>query len=283
MRLFALVLSSLAVACAPVGPDFVRPDVPVNPDWLQAELQQFESSPAELAEWWRMLEDPVLDELIDTAIRSNNNLRIAGLRVIESQANLGIATGNQYPQVQALSGDASVSDTGSLTLQQYSLGAGLSWEMDFWGRFRRGIEAADANLLANIANYNDVMVLVTATVADAYMIIRATEEQLRLAHDSLKLQQRSYDIVDVLFRNGSSSELDALQARTLLLSTRATIPGLEITLEQSKSALSVLLGIAPAKFEQVFKGDGAPPDVPAAGVGAACSPVGSHSSRGFAV
>ena len=197
MRLSVLVLLSLAVACAPVGPDFVRPDAPANPDWLHAELQQFESSPAELAEWWRVLKDPALDELIDTAIRNNNNLRIAGLRVIESQANLGIATGNQYPQVQALSADASIVDNSSLTLQQYSLGAGLSWEMDFWGRFRRGIEAADASLLANIANYNDVMVLVTAAVADAYMIIRATEEQLRLARDSLVLQQRSFDIVQV--------------------------------------------------------------------------------------
>ena len=262
MRPLVLASLSLAAACAPVGPDFVRPDAPVNPDWLQAELDQFESSPAELAEWWRTLEDPALDELIDTAIRNNNNLRIAGLRVIEAQANLGIATGNQYPQVQALSGDASVVDSGNLRLQQYSLGAGLSWEIDFWGRFRRGIEAADANLLANIANYNDIMVLVTATVADVYMIIRATEEQLRLARDSLKIQQRSYDIVEVLYRNGSSSELDALQARTLLLGTEATIPGLEITLNQAKNALSVLLGVAPSEFEQVFKGDGAPPNVP---------------------
>ena len=262
MRPLVLASLSLAVACAPVGPDFVRPDAPVNPDWLQAELQQFESSPAELAGWWRTLGDPALDDLIDTAIHNNNNLRIAGLRVIESQASLGIATGSQYPQVQVLSGDASIIDNGSFTLQQYSLGAGLSWEIDFWGRFRRGIEAADANLLANIANYNDVMVLVTATVADAYMIIRATEEQLRLARESLKLQQRSFDIVEILFRNGTSSELDALQARTLLLGTKATIPGLEIALEQSKNALSVLLGVAPSAFEQVFKGDGAPPDVP---------------------
>ena len=262
MRPLVFAFLSLAVACAPVGPDFVRPDAPANPAWLQAELDEFESSPAELAEWWRVLEDPALDEVIGTAIRNNNNLRIAGLRVIESQANLGIATGNQYPQVQALSGDASIVDNSSLTLQQYSLGAGLSWEMDFWGRYRRGIEAADANLLANIASFNDVMVIVTAAVADTYMIIRATEEQLQLARDSLKLQQRSYDIVQVLFRNGSSSELDALQARTLLLGTKATIPGLEIALEQSKNALSVLLGVTPSHFEQVFKGDGAPPDVP---------------------
>jgi NodT family efflux transporter outer membrane factor (OMF) lipoprotein len=262
MRFTLLASLLLTVACAPVGPDFVRPEAPVNPTWLDAELAQFKTSPASLAEWWEMLDDPLLNELIDTAIQNNNNVRIAGLRVIESQASLGIAIGNQYPQVQAVTGDASITDSNALTLEQYGLGAGLSWEIDFWGRFRRGVEAADANLLATIADYDDIMVLVTAGVADIYMIIRATEEQLRLARDSLELQQRSFEIVDVLFRNGSSSELDALQAKTLLLGTKATIPGLEITLQQSKNALSVLLGIPPSDLGRVFKGDGAPPDVP---------------------
>ncbi len=264
MRFTLLASLLLTVACAPVGPDFVRPEAPVNPAWLDAELAQFETSPASLAEWWRILEDPVLNEFIDTAIHRNNNLKIAGLRVIEAQANLGIATGNRYPQVQAVSGGASIADNGDLRIEQYSLGAGLSWEIDFWGRFRRGIEAADANLLATIANYDDAMVLVTAAVADTYVIIRATEEQLRLARDSVELQQRSFEIVDLLFRNGSSSELDALQAKTLLLGTTATIPGLEATLQQSKNALSVLLGMAPSDLKELFKGDGAPPDVPEA-------------------
>jgi len=264
MRFTLLAALLLIVACAPVGPDFVRPEAPVNPAWLDAELAQFETSPASLAEWWRILEDPVLNEFIDTAIQRNNNLKIAGLRVIEAQANLGIATGNRYPQVQAVSGNASIVDSGDLRIEQYSLGAGLSWEIDFWGRFRRGIEAADANLLATIANYDDAMVLVTAAVADTYVIIRATEKQLRLARDSVELQQRSFEIVDLLFRNGSSSELDALQAKTLLLGTTATIPGLEATLQQSKNALSVLLGMAPSDLAQLFKGDGAPPDVPEA-------------------
>jgi len=252
----------LAAGCASVGPDYVRPEVPVNPDWLQSELQQFETSPAELAEWWRVLDDPVLNDLIATAIERNNGIRIAGLRVLEAQANLNIATGNRYPQAQVIAGDASITDTGDLTIEQYNLGASLSWEIDFWGRFRRGIEAADASYLATVAGYDDTMVLVTATVADAYVVIRATEEQLRLANDSLDLQQRSYEIVDVLYRNGSSSELDALQARTLLLSTEATIPELEATLRKAKNALSVLLGAAPAEMQQIFKGDGEPPTVP---------------------
>lgn len=269
-----LAVAALAMAiaaCAPVGPDFVRPDVPLNPDWLETELDAFDSDAADLTEWWRTLEDPVLDRLIETAYQQNNVLKIAGLRVLESQARLGIATGNRYPQLQVIGGDASVigtsetganSETRDLSFVQTNLAATLSWEMDFWGRFRRGIEAADAGLLASIADYDDVLVLLTAQVADIYTIIRATEEQLRLAKDSVDIQQRSYDIVQVLYRNGESSELDALQAHTLLLSTQTVIPNLEATIRQSKNALSVLLGMAPADINDLLGGEGAPPSVP---------------------
>lgn len=263
-------LAATLVACAPVGPDFVRPEVPLNPEWLDAELDAFDSDAADLTEWWKTLEDPVLDKLIEMAYQQNNALKIAGLRVLESQARLGIATGNRYPQVQVLGGDASVigtsesgsgSNTRDQSLTQFNLGASLSWEMDFWGRFRRGIEAADASLLAAIASYDEVLVLLTAQVADVYTILRATEEQLRLAQESVDIQQRSYDIVQVLYRNGDSSELDALQAQTLLLSTQTVIPNLEATIEQSKNALSVLLGMAPADIDALLEG-GALPRVP---------------------
>jgi NodT family efflux transporter outer membrane factor (OMF) lipoprotein len=258
-----LALLVFLTGCSSVGPEYERPEVSLNPEWLDAELEQFATSPAELLRWWETLNDPVLSDLINTAVVQNNGIKIAGLRVLEAQAQLGIATGSRFPQVQVISGDASYTDNGDLTQEQFNLGAGLSWEIDFWGRFSNGVEAADANFLATVASYDDVMVLVTATVADIYVVIRATEEQLRLANDSLKLQQRSYDIVEVLFRNGASSELDALQARTLLLSTEATIPELEATLRQAKNSLSVLLGIAPSKFEEIFDGKGVQPDVPA--------------------
>lgn len=264
MRLRHFVPLVLLAGCTAVGPEYERPEVSLNPDWLQAELEQFDTSPAELAQWWETLNDPVLNDLINSAIIQNNSIRIAGLRVLEAEAQLGIATGNRFPQSQAISGGAAYTDTGDLTQEQYNLGAGISWEIDFWGRFSHGVEAADANFLATVASYDDVMVLVTATVADVYVVIRATEEQLRLAHDSLKLQQRSFDIVEVLFRNGATSELDALQARTLLLSTEATIPELEATLRQAKNALSVLLGLAPANFDRQFDGSGVQPSVPAA-------------------
>ena len=272
MRLsLALFAAAIAAGCAPVGPDFVRPDAPEHPAWLEAEIGAFETSPAELAGWWRTLEDPVLDELIEAAHRHNNNLEIAGLRVLEAQANLGIAAGLKYPQAQVAVGDAtalgaseSAANTaaGDLEFTQYNLGAGVSWELDFWGRFRRGVEAADAALLASVADYDDLLVLLTAQVVDVYVVVRTTEEQLRLAKDSLAIQERSYEIVDVLFRNGESSELDALQAKTLLLSTRASIPPLEAALKQARNALAILLGETPGDIETRLKGEGLLPVVP---------------------
>jgi NodT family efflux transporter outer membrane factor (OMF) lipoprotein len=261
-----------AAGCAPVGPDFVRPDVPVQPEWLQSELEEFDTSAPELAEWWEQLNDPVLDQLIELAYERNNSLKIAGLRVIEAQAALNIAVGSQYPQVQVLGGDATAVGTSKngasgrnteTSFRQANLAGNLSWELDFWGRFRRGVEAADASLLASVADYDDLMVILTASVADAYTIIRTFEEQLRLAQSSLDIQQRSYEIAEVLYRNGVNSELDALQAKTLLLGTEATIPGLRIGLQQAKNGLSVLLGMSPGEVDAMFATTRSLPDPPA--------------------
>lgn len=271
MRSGIIAVLAVLVGCAPVGPEFTRPDVPAHPAWLAADLQQFDTDAAELAQWWQQLADPVLDRLIVAAHEQNNNVKLAGLRVLEAQASLGIATGARFPQTQVLSGNATAvgasesnanTGAGDLSFTQYGLAAGFSWEIDFWGRFRRGIEAADANLLASIASFDEMMVLLTAQVADTYMVIRSTEEQLRLARENQVLQQRSFDIVEVLYRNGASSELDALQAKTLLLSTEAAIPGLDTALRQAKNALSVLLGLPPSDIDELLEGEGRLPNLP---------------------
>ena len=135
----------------------------------------------------------------------------------------------------------------------------MSWEIDFWGRYRRGIESADAAFLASIAAYDLARVLVTAAVVDTYAVVRATEEQLRIAHDNVRIQQRSYDIAGVLFRNGADSELDMQQASTLLLATEATIPSLTASLRQARHALATLTGQAPGSVDGLLsRGEGIP-------------------------
>ena len=272
-RAGTLILTCLlaVTGCAPVGPEFVHPEAPTNPAWLVEELALYSTDPATLAEWWRQLNDPALNNLIEVARNQNNGIRIAGLRVLEAQAALGIALGSRYPQAQVVTGDAtavgiSKNDANSaiqdVRFNQMSVGAAVAWELDFWGRFRRGIEAADANLLATIASYDEAMSLLIATVSEVYTLIRSTEEQLKLARESVAIQRRSYEIVELLFREGESSELDALQARTLLLGTEATIPKLEAALSQAENALSVLLGMPPGAVDDLLKGEGRLPDVP---------------------
>ncbi len=267
-----ILVSGLVSACAPVGPDFLRPESEANEQWSGYAREEFLFAPQDSVEWWGVLNDPVLDQLVAAARQNNNNIRIAGLRVLEARAVLGVALGNRYPQAQIVAGDAtalSLSESNAntaggadLSYTQYNLGVSASWEIDFWGRFRRGIESADANLLASIASYDDALVLLTAQIADTYVVIRTVEEQLRIARENLVLQERSYEIVDVLYRYGASNELDVQQAQTLLLSTRATIPGFAITLRQSHHALATLLGLPPVDLSQLLGGEGQIPEVP---------------------
>jgi len=253
-------LLAILAACAPVGPEFVKPEVELPSEWSDQAKSALEFSPVEQPQWWRVFDDPVLDGLIEMAWQKNNTLEIAGLRVLEARAQLGIAQGNQYPQSQLAAGDAtyvSPADNlgGSSNFWQYGIGASASWEIDFWGRFRRGIESADAAYMASIAARDQALILLTAQVVNTYTLIRINEEQLRYAQESLGIQQRSYDITGVLYRNGYDSELDMQQAHTLLLSTQATIPGFETALVQARNALNTLLGEPPGTIDDVL-GDG---------------------------
>lgn len=262
------MLSLLTCACAPVGPDFIKPEPEAPEQWSQPTDQGLETTPNELVQWWQVFNDPVLNQLVETARQNNNGLEIAGLRVLEARAQLGVATGAQYPQSQFAAGDASyispADNTGATSgFWQYGLGASASWEIDFWGRFRRAIESADAAFLASIAAYDQALVLLDAAVVDAYTVIRATEEQLRIAEDNVVIQRRSYDIAGVLYRNGASSELDMQQAETLLLATRATIPAQEAGITQARNALSTLLGQPPGTVTDTLLGSQGIPLIPA--------------------
>ena len=268
----AIVSFALVTACAPVGPEFVRPESASNEAWSDFVREEFQFAPQDSVEWWEVLADPVLSQLVAAGRQNNNNIRLAGLRVLEARASLGIALGSRYPQAQFVAGDATrinLSESNAntaggadLSYRQYNLGANASWEIDFWGRFRRGIESADASLLASIASYDDTLVLLTAQIANVYVVIRTTEEQLRIARENLVLQERSYEIVDVLYRFGASNELDVQQAQTLLLSTRATLPDLEITRRQAHHLLATLLGMPPTDLTQILGGEGKIPEVP---------------------
>lgn len=257
----------LLCGCTVVGPDFEPPQAPVEPGWYQQEREGLTPTEVQLVAWWKVFDDPGLDHLVETAHRQNNNLEIAALRVLEARAQLGIATGTRWPQSQVAVGDATyVSPTETSgpasDFWSYNLGASVAWEIDFWGRYRRGIEAADAALMATMARYDDALVLLTAQVVETYALLRIIEEQIRIAEQNIEIQQRSYDIVDVLYRFGEKAALDLHQAETLLLGTKATVPALEASLEQAKNAMATLLGRPPGDVEDLLGGAGGLPQIP---------------------
>ena len=263
-------LSAGLVACTTVGPDFATPAVVLPEQWNESG-GGLHATPEELIEWWQAFDDPILDKLVQAAYENNYSLEIAGLRVLEARAQLGIAVGAQYPQLQQargsvtrVSGSENAANTaaGDLSFWQYDLGADVSWEADFWGRFRRGIESADANLAASVANYDNAVVLLAAQVARTYIAIRTSEEQLRVARENVALQQRSLDITQVRFRYGDADELDVQQAKTLLLSTQASIPQIETTLYQARNALSTLLARSPGDLGDFLQPDKPIPSLP---------------------
>jgi outer membrane protein, multidrug efflux system len=263
----ALLLSACLVtsACAPLGPNYTQPAVPWLDQWSSPALRstpekgQIPQTP--LDAWWQNFGDPVLDTLVAEAQRNNLDVRTAGLRILEARAQLGIAGSGLYPQLQQLSGDVlragrNQSNGPDSALWSYGVGLDIAWELDFWGKFRRAIEAADAAYFASIARYDDVQVLVAAQAASFYVTLRTIELRLRIANENAAIQKRSLEITESLFKSGNESELDVQQARTQYLSTLATIPELEGSLRQTENALATLLGRPPGSLPELNAGRG---------------------------
>jgi multidrug efflux system outer membrane protein len=251
-------------ACTTAGPDFVRPEVPWLNDWSSSALRldAAKGQPRDRAateQWWRNFNDPELDRLVAEAQRQNIDVRIAGLRILEARAQLGIAGSTLYPQLQQLTGEAlrasqQQSNGPDSAVWRYRIGLDIAWELDFWGKFRRGIESADAAYFASIASYDDVQVLVAAQAASFYATIRTIEQRLRIAHENAALQKRSLEITERMFKSGNESELDVQQARTQYLSTIAAIPELEGSLRQAQNALNVLVARPPGPLREMEAG-----------------------------
>ena len=260
-RAVGLAVAALLGACTTVGPDFKRPEVPWLADWKGGSLESLADDTrvprsGQTQEWWRNFKDPVLDEMVVEAQRVNPNVRTAGMRIMEARAQLGIAGSTLYPQVQQVTGQ--VLGTGDhrkdgpdTTSIASSAGLGIGWELDFWGKFRRSIESADANYFASIAQYDDIQVLMAAQVASLYCSIRTVEATLMIARENAVLQKRSLDITEVLFKGGADSELDVQQAKAQYLGTLSTIPQLEASLRQTQNALSILLARPPGPLPEM--------------------------------
>ena len=277
--LVLVLLLSLTWGCTKVGPDFVKPEAPVLPGWSNAASERISHERAEYRSWWKAFNDPVLDRLIETAYRQNLSLRIAGVRVLEARAQLGIAVGGLYPQSQQAFGSLQYNRISEravtagafnrFTYTQSEIGLGASWEIDFWGRFRRAVESAGASLVATIADYESALVSLTGDVASSYILIRTLEKRIEIGKENVRTQTESLRIAEARFKAGTTSERDVEQAKTVLNDTRALIPSLEGQLKQAKDALSVLLGLPPSDLKEALAGTAgipAPPPLVAVGI-----------------
>ena len=267
-----LILALTISGCTMVGPDYVKPTVSEPEKWIESGNPKIESKEVDFSQWWAVFNDPVLNELVGSAYEQNLSLQIAGLRIMEARAQLGIAIGNQFPQQQQANGEASLNQTSKNApnnaladryYANYQATFDATWELDVWGKFRRAVQSGVGNLESSIANYDDILVSLTAEVASTYVNLRIAEERLAVAYKNVEIQKRSLDLVEKQFNAGAVTQLDVYQARGLLRTTESTTPGFEADIRQAKNALAILLGKLPGEIDAILAKPGPIPQVPA--------------------
>lgn len=264
------------VGCA-LGPNYRRPETTTPPAY-RFEHDATADSVAD-AGWWLVYQDPVLQSLIREGLANNFDVRIAAARIDQARAALGSAHLQQLPQVSATAG-ATRQRTSLYELPPgfppisnvFVVEGSLSYEIDFWGKYRRATEAARAQLLQSAYAKQDVMAGLVASVATAYFTLQTLDEQLAITHRTVGTRQKFVDLTQAQHDRGTVSELDVATAQAQLAIAKANLPDLKRQIGQTEDQLSVLLGHKP---DRILRSDGAgavpsldhaPPPVPAAGL-----------------
>src|SRR5262245_2341498 len=252
-----------------IGPDFKSPEAPVAVQWLEADHRAVDSTRQQYRDWWSVFDDATLTRLIQTAYQQNLTLQAAGVRVLQARAELGVAAGQRDPQQDQWSASVTrnripLSAPYNVISPEYwqtAFGAQAAWEIDLWGKLRRGVESADQNFLASVAAYDDVLVTLTGDVASTYVQIRVLQTQMVIAQENVERQRKALEIARARFAWGTVTKRDVYQAENVLGETEATIPQLTIGVETAKNALRVLLGMPPGPLDGLL---GGPAKIPVA-------------------
>src|SRR5467141_3527348 len=235
-----------------MGPKYKRPAVNVPQKYRTPEPQQAtQASSLGNEQWWQLYQDPVLTQLIHTAIAQNYDVRIAAARVLEAQAQVGITRSNQFPSA-SVGVDIYSQQNAKVTkvFPAYQVNAGelnlsVMWNLDFWGKYRRQTEAARAQLLATEWGRRAVISSLVANLATAYFQLRALDSELEISKRTLASRRESLKLTQFLESHGSNSGLDVSQAEQLVYTASETIPDLQRQIQQQENVLSVLLGENP--------------------------------------
>jgi outer membrane protein, multidrug efflux system len=248
----APVAMALLLAGCMLGPNYHRPAIETPAVYRGATTEATSTTSLGAQKWSEVFHDPVLEQLIRTALRENYDVRVAAARVLEAQAQLGITRSNEFPTLNA-GAESFTERNGKVSAlfppyDAHATQANLSaiWNLDLWGKYRRETEAARANWLASEWGQRAVIDTVVSSVASTYFQIRELDLALQISRDTLTSRQSSLHLTQVLAQNGSASLLDVRQSEQLVYTAAETIPSLEQQLAQQEDLLSTLLGHNPA-------------------------------------
>ncbi len=278
----ALVVAASGLSACAVGPNYKRPaiDVPAayrdpgTPSQPPQASTQTQSTPAAASlgdeNWWEVFQDKQLQELIRTALKNNYDVRIAATRVEQARAQLGITRADQYPSLSVGGSVNSVQNPAIGPIPAYEVTQGqvtgsASYNVDFWGKYRRATEAARATLLANEWAQKEVTATLVANVAASYFQLRQLDLELEIAQRTLESRKQSLQLTQTLEQHGINSLLDVRQSEQLVYTAATEVPDLERQITQQENAISVLLGNNPGDVSRGLKLTEQPhlPQVPA--------------------
>jgi outer membrane protein, multidrug efflux system len=274
LRLICLLLLGLSIVGCTVGPKYQRPNVEVPQVYRGTAPDATAATPSAEslgeAKWWTIFQDEQLQVLIRTALKQNYDLRIAAERVLAAQAQLRIARSDQYPSAGVGINGTTERQAASPLAPSYrwdylQLGGSASWDVDFWGKYRKATEAARANLAQTEWGRRAVVSTLVANVAGAYFRLRALDRDLEITQSTLASRQESVRLTKLLADQGAASMVDVRQAEQLIYVASAAIPDLQRQIEQEENYLSYLLAQNPGPIVRgrALTEQARPPVVPA--------------------
>jgi outer membrane protein, multidrug efflux system len=255
-----------------VGPDYRPPSLQMPDAWHQEVTGELAGGQPEMRHWWESFGDPGLDRVVTEVADHNHSLAAALQRVVAARAlrsgtaaaglpHLGAAGRLDWFRNSGNGLQASFGSQGAQNENEVVLQANVSWEIDVFGRVRRRVEAADAELAAQVEDYHDLLVVLRADAAQAYVDLRSAQERLRLVRANAELQRNTLRLAQGRVDSGLAPAADVASAEQNLASTEALVPGLERALRGAENRLGVLLAASPAHVRELV-GDGS--EVPAA-------------------
>src|SRR5579871_2389633 len=259
----ALPLLLLVAGCT-VGPNYRRPPVNVPQSYFHAPDQAAPAASLGDQKWFELFQDPELQKLIRTGLENNYDVKIAASRILQAQAQVGITRAEQFPTVGSSAG-FSGQKLGNFSFTFFQLEGLFSWNLDFWGRYRRATEAARQNLLAAEWNRREILTAFLSNIAIAYFEMRELDSELEIANQTLQSRRESLALTETLANGGAAGLVDVRQAEQLVETAAETIPDLQRQIGLQEDLISTLTGDNPHAIPRgrVLADQPVPPLIPA--------------------